>query len=381
MQFKKILAKKPLFYKTFDPLRMQKSFDLIKDHLNIPKIIHVIGTNGKGTTGRFLAQMLRAGGVCVGHYTSPHITHFNERFWLDGVLATDQMLEDAYQRLKIALDAQSIEALSYFELSTFLAVFLYQKCDYIVLEAGLGGAFDATSVFPNILTLITPIGLDHQAFLGATYKEVVSTKLAAIQKQALIALQSPEAKKAIQNYQDETNTDLLYFNFELLGDEDQALIEAFREREGVEYLAQNLSFALWAFRKLQFQTPLREENIEILFGRMTLFRKNIRMDVGHNTLAAERICNFYGNLKVNLVYNTLEDKDYKSIIKILKPILKKVYILPIEDQRALRASELEAVLCEEHIDFEPFSTIDQDETYLVFGSFVVIETFLKRVNG
>lgn len=165
MQLQAFLETKPLFYDEIDYARMPKAYQGIAFHLKLPKIIHLVGTNGKGTTGRFLAEMLHTKGLHVGHYTSPHILHFNERIWLDGDNVEDTTLEKAHETLLSWLEPSVAQSLSYFEYTTLLAMVVFsQICDYIVLEAGLGGEFDATNIFPKCLSIITPIGLDHQAF-------------------------------------------------------------------------------------------------------------------------------------------------------------------------------------------------------------------------
>jgi dihydrofolate synthase/folylpolyglutamate synthase len=184
------LENKPLFYETIDYTRMPRIYSRIKTYFNLPKIVHIIGTNGKGTTGRFLATALVSLGFKVGHYTSPHILKFNERIWLNGANVSDALLEEYHTKLLQILTKQEAAALSYFEYTTLLAMLLYSdKSEYVILEAGLGGEYDATSVFDNVLTLVTPIDIDHEAFLGDTIEAIAQTKLNAIKKTAIVAKQ------------------------------------------------------------------------------------------------------------------------------------------------------------------------------------------------
>ncbi|MCW8837910.1 MAG: bifunctional folylpolyglutamate synthase/dihydrofolate synthase, partial [Thiovulaceae bacterium] len=185
----KFLDSKPLYYDEIDYNRFPKIYEKIKQYLTIPKIIHLIGTNGKGTTGRFLATALFNNNYSVGHYTSPHILRFNERIWINGYDVKDEVLELAHKKLYNILDKDDSDALSYFEYTTLLAMIVYEGCDFVVLEAGLGGEYDATAVFKKELTLVTPIDLDHQAFLGSEIKSISQTKLNAIQNNAIISKQ------------------------------------------------------------------------------------------------------------------------------------------------------------------------------------------------
>ena len=126
------LDAKPLYYDEIDLARMPRVYNAIKASLPSPKVIHVVGTNGKGTTGRFLANALLQNGLIVGHYTSPHIVKFNERIWLNGENVGDDVLEEAHQKLSTLLSQEQSESLSYFEYTTLLAMIVYESCDYVV---------------------------------------------------------------------------------------------------------------------------------------------------------------------------------------------------------------------------------------------------------
>ena len=183
------LEAKPLYYTEIDYTRMPRVYATIESALPTPKIIHLVGTNGKGSTGRFLANALLKNGLSVGHYTSPHILKFNERIWIDGEDVSDYILEQAHEKLYMILGKEMSDALTYFEYTTLLALVVFEECDLMVLEAGLGGEFDATNVCDKELSIITPIGMDHQAFLGDTIKEIASTKIRSIQKKVLLSPQ------------------------------------------------------------------------------------------------------------------------------------------------------------------------------------------------
>ncbi|MCF6174017.1 MAG: bifunctional folylpolyglutamate synthase/dihydrofolate synthase, partial [Campylobacteraceae bacterium] len=190
MSLVEFLEKKPLYYDEIDYDRMPSAYKSISDKLKLPKIIQIVGTNGKGSTGRFLAQMLKFQNLIVGHYSSPHIIRFNERIWLNGKEVSDDTLEFAHNKLQLMLSKDFIKTLSYFEYTTFLAILIFsEECDYIVLEAGLGGEHDATSIFPKVLSVITPIGYDHEDFLGENINDIATTKLNSIDKKAVISRQ------------------------------------------------------------------------------------------------------------------------------------------------------------------------------------------------
>ena len=197
MSLAKFLDGKPLYYKEIDYGRIIRAYDTIKGHLKPFKIIHIIGTNGKGSTGRFLAQILSQNGAKVGHYTSPHIFKFNERFWLNGEVASDEILERAHERLQALLSDEYKIKTSYFEYMTLLSAVLFEGCDYFVCEAGMGGVLDATNVFEKELSIFTPIGFDHTAILGNSLEEISRTKFEAMGARAVLSNDMNEASIAI----------------------------------------------------------------------------------------------------------------------------------------------------------------------------------------
>lgn len=356
---------------------MHKAYDSVRSKIYLPKIIHVIGTNGKGTTGRYLAQMLQACGFSTGHYTSPHIMAFNERIWLNGTPVSDEALETAFNELIGFLDMKWQESLSYFEFTTLLAMVAFKSCDYVVLEAGLGGEYDATAVFDNILTVVTPIGLDHADFLGTTPGDVALTKINAVQKQAVTARQSDDVMEVIRKRAREVPFDLYNVDLEA---KDLQIVENFAQRAEAEYLVDNFSLALAAVRSVGIRKDLASFRPATLFGRLTQIAPNVTIDVGHNLLAALAIKKHYRKSKVNLVYNTLADKSYHEILQTLQSVIDTVYIIDIDDERALKKEQLIKSLEDLAIPYQDFNAIEPDKNYLVFGSFVVVEAFLRRTD-
>ena len=143
---------------------------------NLPPVIHIAGTNGKGSTQAIIKAGLEAEGKRVHSYTSPHLAWFHERITVAGKIITDgslsQILDECYQ-----VNANS--PITYFEMTTVAAILAFSrtKADFCILEVGLGGRFDATNVInsPEVC-IITPISLDHQSFLGETLQEIAFEK-------------------------------------------------------------------------------------------------------------------------------------------------------------------------------------------------------------
>jgi len=376
------LEKKPLYYDEIDYSRMPRVYETIKEKIKLPKIIHIVGTNGKGTTGRFLATALHTRGFKVGHYTSPHILEFNERIWLDGENVSTQTLNAAHQTLLERLSENDANALSYFEYTTLLALLIYQECDYVVLEAGLGGEYDATAVFENVLTLVTPIDFDHEAFLGSTLEDIATTKLNAVKSAAILAKQKhQEVYRVAQKIATEKNLTIESYGKYLDEDDLQKITLISQSMDLVEYLQENLSLAVAALRFLEISYREEDFSNARLFGRLSKLGKNILLDVGHNPLAASSIANALKGNKYTLIYNTYKDKDYKNILRILRPIIKDVQIIAIDEERIVEKKVLEESLESLGIEWSDFVNIDIKREYLVFGSFSVAEIFLKKYHN
>ncbi len=378
MNFQSFLNDKPLFYKEIDYERMPRIWQKIKKHFKLPKIIHIIGTNGKGTTGRYLACLLYKYGKNVGHYTSPHILRFNERIWQNGIDAKDSELQYAHEYLSSILKKEDSDSLSYFEYTTLMALTLFQGCDYAILEAGMGGEYDATSVFGNDLSIVTPIDYDHQEFLGDSIKDIASTKLRSVKKCAILGKQTNSEVYEIAQSLSKKNGFKLHRHEAFIDDNTKDIIESFSKKEKLpSFLKDNLSLAVSALRYMGYEIKREMLPTLKLPGRCQKIAKNITLDVGHNTMAAKALKNHFMGKKVILVYNSYQDKNYQEILKILKPVIKKVEILKFDNDRIEEYETLKRCIKYLDINVSDFEYTDNSQEYLVFGSFSVVEKFLK----
>jgi len=375
MRLQNYLNQKPMFYAEIDYKRAPRAFESIKNSLRFnSKIVHLVGTNAKGSTGRFLAYYLHRAGYSVGHYSSPHIVDFNERIWIDGKNISDEKLESAHDRLQLLLNEEFKKSLSYFEYTTFLALVAFENLDFIVFEAGLGGEYDATSVVESDLTLVTPIDFDHMDFLGDTIEQIATTKLKATKQKAIIGEQS---HSEVFNIAKELELDFKSYQ-EYIDKELKYQIEDFISKKNLpKFFTQNLSLAVASLIELNlFDNLSKIEDIQI-FGRFYKLSENITIDVGHNPLSARAIANSLGEKKVNLIYNTYSDKNYTLILDILKDNIKKLYLIDFENQRLEDAESIFRVCRELKIEYEKLKKIENSKEYLVYGSFSTIEQFLK----
>jgi dihydrofolate synthase/folylpolyglutamate synthase len=171
-------------------------------HHRLPPVVHIAGTNGKGSVGAYMRAALESAGYRVHAYTSPHLVRFHERVRLAGKLIDEEYLADCLQRCEQANGGAPI---TYFEITTVAAFLAFAEtpADILLLEVGLGGRLDATNLIDHpAVTIITPVSIDHQQFLGETLAEIAAEK-AAIQKHgapSVIGPQPPEAAVAIDAY-------------------------------------------------------------------------------------------------------------------------------------------------------------------------------------
>jgi len=381
--FELFITNKPLYYKEIDHNRVLIAYNILKPHIQKPMIIHIVGTNGKGSTGRIMATLLQASGKRVGHFSSPHILKFNERIWIDGYDISNENLEKAHAKLYPILGQEMSEALSYFEYTTLLALVAMEELDIVILEAGLGGEFDATNVVSKDLSVITPIGLDHQDFLGDTIESIATTKINSIDKQAIVGFQPNREVYDIARDISHKKGTKLYILEECYNIAEAKKIEEITKKIGWSYyLYENSLLAINALNVLNLPYNIDDLKSVKLFGRFYSILPNVIIDVGHNLLATEAIIKAleekYGDKKVVLVYNSLNDKDYSAILKRVKKHIKRVEIISIDTQRALEVTQLQLKLKELSIEFNLFKNINNYEDYLVFGSFYVVEAFIKK---
>ena len=172
------MRQKGIEYRTIDKSRAERIYAELKTHIKPPKrVIQVLGTNGKGSTGRFIAQILAQSGYKILHFTSPHIFSFNERFYDNDGVVSDEKLIKAHRFLqKFAFVGEC----SYFEYATFLALVLAQGADFAILEAGVGGELDSTSVVRRDLCVFSVVDYDHTDILGDSIEAIATTKLNAV---------------------------------------------------------------------------------------------------------------------------------------------------------------------------------------------------------
>ncbi|NHB30392.1 bifunctional folylpolyglutamate synthase/dihydrofolate synthase [Helicobacter pylori] len=376
---KAFLETKPKEYHKFDPSRFIQIYkDFKSAFFEIQaKVIHIVGTNGKGSTGRFLTLLLADQNFKVLHFTSPHVFEFRERFFLNGSVVEESVLENAHQQLQPHAFSS---ACSYFEYATLLAVMLAKDCDYLVLEAGLGGEFDSTNALEKTLSVFTPIDYDHKEFLGDSLESIAQTKLKAMGPLNIIAPQQELVLNVAQKIAKEKHAQLIVVQNEI----SKGVMDYIERHHLAYFLAMNLEVALKAFETLlpcNKQEVLKNLKPLNLIGRCELLSPNVLIDVGHNPHSAkalkEEIKRVF-NAPIILIYNCYQDKDAFLVLEILKPVIKKVLILELHNERIIQLEKLKGILETLGLEHALFEELKENENYLVYGSFLVANAFYER---
>jgi dihydrofolate synthase/folylpolyglutamate synthase len=182
---------------------MEKLNHLLNNPLKSIPVVHVTGTNGKGSVSLKIANALSACGIRTGLFTSPHISSFKERISIDGELITEEEVETFLPHIFELCLEHNIPA-TFFELTTALAFqkFSSAKCDAVVLEVGIGGRLDATNIVTPILSIITSVQLDHVSILGDTIEKIAFEKAGIIKPSIpiLIGRHCPEQQLRVRLY-------------------------------------------------------------------------------------------------------------------------------------------------------------------------------------
>jgi len=315
-------------------------------HLKLPPVLHVAGTNGKGSTVAHLRAMLEAGGKRVQTYISPHLVRFHERIRLSGGLISEARLVDILERCEAVNDGQPI---TFFEITTvagFLA-FAEDEADYCIVEVGLGGRYDSTNVLERKLaTLITPVGLDHQNFLGDSIAGIAGEKAGIIRPgtPAFSAAQEPDALAVIEAEAAGVDTPLKVAgrDWTAVADGDGWIFEDAAGRLALPQPALagfhqigNAALALAALRSLgiapspdRIEAAMRSVTWPARMQPVTrgplfdLLRPGTRLwlDGGHNPHAAEALARALAGRKLDLVLGMLEGKDAAGYLGLMAPV-------------------------------------------------------------
>ncbi|MBO6168284.1 MAG: bifunctional folylpolyglutamate synthase/dihydrofolate synthase [Kiritimatiellae bacterium] len=304
------------------------------------KAIHIAGTNGKGAVAAMLDSALRACGFKVARYTSPHLVRLNERFFIQGEMASDAILEEAASRVA----AIAPEDLTFFEALTAVAylVFAASDLDYAVIETGLGGRLDATNVCRPSLSIITKIGLDHCDWLGDTEEKIAVEKGGIIKKgiPVLLGRNSPAVRETIRAIASERSSRFVYAPDLACAEE----IPAGFSLKGA-FNRENAVTALAALKVLQAPERALGGFSNVVWPGRYHRTGNFIIDGAHNPPAASALASALaedGERDLVLIAGFCADKDVDETLLILKPFCKRAIAVKTNNPRSLEAETLSA---------------------------------------
>ena len=359
---------------------------LLKEFLAYPahgtQVIHVAGTNGKGSTCAMIDSIARSCGRRTGLFTSPHLIDYRERIKVSG----QEIPEDACAAMLTSL-REICERFenhpTFFEISLALAMrwFRERECELIILETGMGGRLDATTAVPADVCVVTPIGLDHMQWLGDTLEAIAAEKAGIFVpgKPVISAPQEPAARFVLEKEANETRAPIQFIEEPLLG-YPMALSGGHQQW--------NAALAVTALHKAGL--PLNSDSVRHGLstvswpGRFEEIRPGVILDGAHNPHAARVLAETWNSrfpqTKASLVFSAVAAKDIAGILEILAPLAEKILLCPVDTPRAVTAEELASHLPQEAPQHETFSTFQtalaaaqtQSNPILIAGSLFLV---------
>jgi dihydrofolate synthase/folylpolyglutamate synthase len=310
------------------------------------KVIHVAGTNGKGSVCAMIDSICRAQGYRTGLFTSPHLVTFRERIRVNGDMISEEAVAEGLTTIR-NLVANWDPHPTFFEVVTALALkhFSDTRAAIVILETGLGGRLDATSAIQSNVSVITPIDFDHEKWLGKTILEIATEK-AGIIKPGVPVVSAPqrvEAEKVICARAAECRAPLQFVNKPY--NETPIALAGFHQK-------QNAAIAIATLRAAKIDT----DSSAIARGlasiqwpaRFQSWDERTIVDGAHNPAAARALAETwrenFGNQRATLVLAVLSDKDLRAICEALAPISEFVLLPKIRSERAADPEELARVL-------------------------------------
>lgn len=334
--------------------RIIKALHLLGDPQNNHKIIHVAGTNGKGSTIAFMKAIASKHKLKYGSFTSPCLIDVHDQIQLNGNNVTEAQMDHAFAQL---VDIGISGMLTDFELLTVIAflIFAEQELDIVFIEAGMGGRFDSTNVIKQSIAVIPSISIDHTNFLGETIEEISWHKAGIIKEHGKLILGETieSAKEVICREVIEKNAQLIEIDkdFQIIINSYNYKNYSFEELTpqmlGKHQLS-NMALAMTAMIESGFK--LNEEDVKeavknaSLPGRMEKWNDHVYMDGAHNKASIDALVDtiqqYFTNERIHFIIGILKDKDYKYILRKLEKVGTSFEFVDFEHERALDATIL-----------------------------------------
>ncbi len=326
-------------------------------------IIHVAGTNGKGSVCSYIGSVLREEGFTTGVFSSPHLVKINERISIDGIDISDDDFVDIYYKVEEAVTALLKEGFApptFFEYMLVMAMLAFKEAqvDYIILETGLGGRLDQTNVFTEPLaTVITHIGIDHTEFLGDTIESIAYEKAGIIKQNVPLIFCDIEQNvstimKEVANRHCAPVYAVSLVEGELKDGKITFVYDAYEYELNTvaKYQIMNASLAIsFLANVLHIDKDVIKVGLSNAFwkGRMQQIRPNVYIDGGHNVDGIEAFIETLKDMKGTkaLLFSMVADKDYEHVIELIckAKLFETIVLTKMNNYRALEVSVMKSV--------------------------------------
>ncbi len=359
---------------------------LLKEFLGYPghgvKVIHVAGTNGKGSTCAMIDSITQACGYRCGLFTSPHLIDFRERIRVGGVEIPEESCAEMLTQLRVLCEQMDPHP-TFFEITMVLAMrwFRLRECEVIVLETGMGGRLDATTAVPADVSVVTPIGMDHMQYLGETLEEIAREKAGIFVegKPAISAPQDPRVTIVLEKEANEIRAPLEFITEPLLG---------YPMALAGEHQKWNAALAVAALYRVGIS--LRSDSVGYGLsrvnwpGRFEVIQPGVVLDGAHNPQAAAALAatwrESFPDVKPALVFSAVTGKDVGEILELLAPLASKIFFCSVDNPRALPAENFSTFLRSTSPAYENFGTFQEafeaavaySDSVLVAGSLFLV---------
>ena len=332
-------------------------YALLGKPCNSVKIIHIAGTNGKGSTATFLENILLEAGYNVGKFTSPHILRYNERILYNRQMIDDGEIVENYFFLKQMIENCKKENenlkdiyLNFFEITTFIALMFFAKKnpDFLVIETGLGGRLDATNIINSDIALITNITFDHTAILGNSLREIAYEKAGIIKNRELciyadslpeleeeINKKTENSVNIIKKYNDmEIELDKINYRTVIKFQNNKFILPLFGKFQANNFL---LAYETAKFYNIDNETIQNGVNKVYWPARFEFFSVEppVILDAAHNDDSIrkliENLTEIYKRNEVIIITSLLATKDFEKVFTKLEKITDKIFITSLKD--------------------------------------------------
>lgn len=345
-------------------LAIEHAMELLGQPQNDVPMVHVAGTNGKGSTIKMVERLLQEHGLKTATFMSPCIEDVHDQIQFDGQPITEQQMDDAF---KEAVDKGLDNLLTDFELLTAIAFIAIkqQKPDIAIIESGMGGRFDSTNVIDSFVSIIPSIALEHTNFLGNTIEEIAGHKAGIIKqgRPVIIGQLALEAQIVIKQEAAKQKAPLFIYEQDFRLTEtaswtnSQVVIQNLKPSLTGQHQLGNMALAIEAFVLLapQFNLQLKEEKIQYavstvaLAGRFENIAPNVWLDGAHNPASVkmlrETIEQQFPQEKITIIVGILKDKDVESVLRELEKVSDDFVFVEVESEqkRLMPSSELFAL--------------------------------------